>query len=125
MNKIYNIVWNSSTNQWTVASELAKAQGSAHSQSVSHTLKSITSNLSNVAYKLNRVTASVTLAVIAVFGSSFIATQAQAAECFGVVNSYVSASNGAACDVTGTNYDYIKTYNTGTVANVSAPNVSV
>ena len=120
MNKIYNIVWNSSTNQWTVASELAKAQGSAHSQSISKLSNPITSNQTNITHKLNRVAASVSLAVIATLGSSFIATQAMAAECSGVVNSYANGSSGTACTVSGTSYDYVHASN-GTPVTVNNP----
>lgn len=119
MNKIYNIVWNSSTSQWTVASELAKAQGAAHSQSVSKQSNPITLNQTNTTHKLNRLAAAVGLAVIATLGSSFIATQAMAAECSGVAGSTVVDSGGVACDVSGTAYGNISASNAGTVANVA------
>ena len=49
------------------------------------------------------------------------AGMAQAAECYGVINSWASDSSGTACTVSGTpNYDYIQARN-GTIATVLNP----
>ena len=45
----------------------------------------------------------------------------QAAECYGVINSYTTASNGTACTVSGSNYDYIHAANPGTIITVTNP----
>jgi hypothetical protein len=43
----------------------------------------------------------------------------QAAECDGVINSYARPSNGTACTVSGSNYDYIHAANPGTIITVT------
>ena len=45
----------------------------------------------------------------------------QAAECDGVINSYTRPSNGTACTVSGSNYDYIHAANPGTIITVTNP----
>ena len=90
MNKVYNVVWSKSLGQWVVASEISRSRGKS--------------------------AAKATL----IAGIMAFAANAQAAECYGVVNSYASDSSGTACTVSGTNYNYVHASN-GTPVTVSNP----
>ena len=90
MNKVYNVVWSKSLGQWVVASEISRSRGKS--------------------------AAKATL----IAGIMAFAANAQAAECYGVVNSHASDSSGTACTVSGTNYNYVHASN-GTPVTVSNP----